>query len=875
MSVFHQAILRLVLIVSAVVWVGTATAAENQVFKAAEQEFLDGLYQRAEADFADFIQKYPASPRVADAVLYQAEARIKLGNFDGALNLLSTNQAQSGPLADWYLLCQGEALLAKGEYARAEADFSKLIQQFPGSPRRLTAIVNAALARMRLSKWTEVIDLLDQTNGTFQLVAGTNHANPDVIRGYLLLSEAQLAQNNPRAAEFALQALAASPLDPTNNWQRQYLLCRALAADRQLESALQDSTNLLLLADATAQSSLKAQSVAFQAGLFEGLGRREEAVLAYQKNVGAGIPKNHQQHALLKITQLSMDLGKAEDAAQFLQSFLTQFPTNECSDLALLTLGEVRLHQFQFLQATNQSALSTNAPALTNLLDQAVSAFQRFSSVFPRSALQGKAQLDLGWCYWVGTNLVESRAAFQRAVSLLPASPDQAQALFKLGDAEFQLTNYPAAISDYNRLVEAYHDSIEVRTNLCEPALYQIVRASQEANDLGSATNALAKLLNWFPEGLYASRALAFTGQQLGQHFPELARELYCSFAQNQTNSPLFPELQLAIARTYEAEEKWDDAIRQYDSLLVVPIDEEHQGRAEYFRARANDRAGHVDNAFLLFTNFVTRFPTNEYAPLAKWWVGDYFLGAGNFLEAESNYKDIFRNTNWAMLPIAFEARMMAGRAASLREGWDQAHSYFTGLANDRNCPADLRAKALFAYGDTLLTQGSTNSYREAFNVYDLICKSYPSNSIAALAWGQKAICLLQFAQFAQDFSSISNDFQQVLDAPQAGVMARSAAEVGLAVTLEKLADTLPDPDKTRVLNLALSHYTRVFYDNDFLREGEKPDPFWTRKAGMEVGRLAERLQLREQAINVYRRLEQMFPPLNLDDRVKALKTRA
>jgi hypothetical protein len=174
-----------------------------------------------------------------------------------------------------------------------------------------------------------------------------------------------------------------------------------------------------------------------------------------------------------------------------------------------------------------------------------------------------------------------------------------------------------------------------------------------------------------------------------------------------------------------------------------------------------------------------------------------------------------------------------------------------------------------------LLTQGSTNSYREAFNVYHLICQSYPSNSIAALAWGQKAICLLQFAQVAQDFSSVSNDFQQVLDSPQAGVMARSAAEVGLAVTLEKLADTLPDPDKTRVLNLALSHYTRVFYDNDFLREGEKPDPFWTRKAGMEVGRLAERLQLREQAINVYRRLEQMFPPLNLDDKIKALKTKA
>ena len=54
MSVVHRAILRLLLVVSGVVWVGTVAGAESQVFKAAEQEFVDGFYQRAETDFADF-----------------------------------------------------------------------------------------------------------------------------------------------------------------------------------------------------------------------------------------------------------------------------------------------------------------------------------------------------------------------------------------------------------------------------------------------------------------------------------------------------------------------------------------------------------------------------------------------------------------------------------------------------------------------------------------------------------------------------------------------------------------------------------------------------------------------------------------------------
>src|SRR5690348_8334181 len=101
-----KAILCLVLLGATAFWGRPAGAAEGQAFKAAEQEFADGFYQRAEADFADFIQKFPGSPRTSEAILYQAEARIKLGNYNGALSLLSAHRAQSGPLADWYLLCQ-------------------------------------------------------------------------------------------------------------------------------------------------------------------------------------------------------------------------------------------------------------------------------------------------------------------------------------------------------------------------------------------------------------------------------------------------------------------------------------------------------------------------------------------------------------------------------------------------------------------------------------------------------------------------------------------------------------------------------------------------------------------------------------------------
>jgi TolA-binding protein len=95
MSLVHRAILLPVVCLCCGLGPARAGAAETQLLKAAEQELADGLYQRAEADLAEFIQKNPGSPRLLEAILYQAEARTKLGNYDGALKLLSAYENQS------------------------------------------------------------------------------------------------------------------------------------------------------------------------------------------------------------------------------------------------------------------------------------------------------------------------------------------------------------------------------------------------------------------------------------------------------------------------------------------------------------------------------------------------------------------------------------------------------------------------------------------------------------------------------------------------------------------------------------------------------------------------------------------------------------
>ncbi len=849
-----------------------AAQPESRAFDAAVQKLGAGFYQQAEADFADFSRKYPSSPLVTEAVLFQAEARIKLGNHSGALELLTSHQALSGKRADEYVFWQAEALSQKGDLQGGADAFGKLARDFPDSPRRLEATVREAMTRARLSQWAQVLSLLQQTNGVFQTAVRANVTNEMVVRGYLLLSEAHLRNGEHAAAEEALRPLAGRPLNPQLDWQRRYLLCRVLSATGRAEPALEAATNLLALASSAGPGDFQAESFALYGQLLEAAGRSAEALAAYQRNLTSNIPPQWQRQAVAKVTELSLAINQVPQAMQALQKFIEQSPSSPCGDLTLLTLGELQLREHQLsLSLGSAAAFPTNAPVATNILQQALFHFQTLTNKFPQSPLVGKALLDIGWCFWLENRTEESRAAFESAVAHLSPSPEQAIAWFKLGDTRFRQADFTGAVNSYRAVIDRFASFPQVTNTLFESALYGIVRAGLAGADLPQATNALSKMLVWFPRGTHTDRAVLLAGQEVGQRDPAAARSLFSAVQEQSPNSPLSPELRLAIAHTYEQEDRWTEAIAQYTDWLGAFTNHSGQARAEYSRARACAKANQQTNAFGLFTNVLARFPQTEFAPLAQWWVaGYYYRVLGDLKAAEQNYQVIFQNTNWPVTELTFHARMMAGRVAFDRGGWNDARrDYFGKLINDTNCPPTLRAQAWIAFGDTLVTQDSTNKeadYRQALTAYEQVFSLCPSNQMAALAWGQKASCLLQCARSSEDYASVSNAFQQVLDAPQADAKARCIARVGIGTTLEKMAQLRVGAEQSQLLNLALSSYLDVFYETD------QPDPFWTREAGFKAAELAESLKMYREAANVYQRLQELFPPLRLEGRINNLR---
>ena len=115
--------------------------------------------------------------------------------------------------------------------------------------------------------------------------------------------------------------------------------------------------------------------------------------------------------------------------------------------------------------------------------------------------------------------------------------------------------------------------------------------------------------------------------------------------------------------------------------------------------------------------------------------------------------------------------------------------------------------------------------------------------------------------------------YQQVIDAANAGTAARSQAEVGLAVVLDKQSAKSADPEQAQLQKRALEHYLNVTYEKN-LRDGEKADPFWVRKAGSEAAKLAEELQLWKQAADLYEYLIKLLPAARPSLENKLLKAR-
>jgi len=856
------------------------TGAEKKAYDSAAEAFRIGFWDRAEVEFAEFIEKYPKSESLGDAILLQAQSQFQQEKFASVVALLIAREADAGTNADRFLYWTAEAQFRNGNYPAAATDFGKLARDFRTSSRRLDAAVGEAAARARLGEWATVLELLRKPEGVFRQSALGLTNNETVARGYLLQAEAHLAEKQYPEAEATLNQKIGTELKGELEWRRRNVLCRSFVGSNRPEDAERESVGLLAVAQEARRPDLVSESVVFRAEILEQLGRQSEAIAVLQRNLSTNSPVARQEQALAKVTNLALDQGQYEVALSTLQSFLNQFPNSTAAPVALLTLGEVRLKQQASLLATNQNGATT--VSASNQLPVALNSFDRLITVYSNSTLVGRAQLGRGWCYWMEEKYPESAAAFAAATEVLPVSEDLVVARFKLADALFQQKDFAGALTNYRSALQIVTNWPAANAELRLPALYQSLRASLALTNFVSAEQAVGEILQSDPKDPTTARSLLLVAQgHVDANQPAEAQPWFEEFVKLFPQSEWRPQVELLIARVLEQQSAWTNAIAAYEGWLTLFPSNSFRPQVEFQRALAVARSGNETNALNLFTNFVAQYRTDKLAPRAQWWVADYYFNRGDFAEAELDFKQLFQN--WKSSDLAYEARLMAGRAAMQWSGYPNAIEYFTGLTSDTNCPPGLWARAVLAYGSVLMKQPSATTnrlagYATALQVFGKIQERPTGDEFTAQAWGEIGNCYLQLATAdARNYDAASNAYQKVISLPAAGVAARSQAQCGLGLILEKLAETGNGGERKALLLRARDFYLDVALEKN-LREGEVADEYWVKKAGFEALRLLELMQGwptqdKDAIINFCRRMQQLLPVLNA--RLETIITRA
>ena len=201
---------------------------------------------------------------------------------------------------------------------------------------------------------------------------------------------------------------------------------------------------------------------------------------------------------------------------------------------------------------------------------------------------------------------------------------------------------------------------------------------------------------------------------------------------------------------------------------------------------------------------------------------------------------------------------MDAGRAAFERgqQGYRDATNYFVALVNDDRVPREIQAQAFFALGDTYRKAAedgvviATDPYGDAIIAFSRITNNFATNRQAASAMGRIGDCHLQRAGKNNDLKELelaAGAYQKAMTWPGAEAETRCLAEFALGDVRLKQGRAKE----------AAEHWSNILYP----KSAPEAEALKTiSAAGESLAKLREDQGEWAAAIQIYQRMQQMFP---------------
>jgi TolA-binding protein len=815
-----------------------ATVEENNLYRIAQAAYNDGIYDLAERQLAEFLQKFPDSER-ADAVALQlAQAQLNQGKWRDAVRTLQDALARwpAEKRPDGFRFWLGEALLRGEKYAEAEARYTEVLEKFPRSAYRTQAHYGSALAQFKQSKFDDAAE-------TLQRLVKLGPKGELAEETELLRGQIELARERFEQADGVFEATI-KKFPATRTFYRAHIwLAESLARRGQFDEALK---GYAVVVDAfkskpAAAKTEKRVDAQLAAEAWYGMGwvhwqqqNFDPAAAAFSSALTVAQTPELKRDALLKLGEAYVRAGKLADGVAKLKAFLQANPADPIADEVQMTVADLLFGNGEFAAALPEYA--------------------RLISQHPQSALRAKANFYAGACADKLSQPNDALKFFQQAFESA-GQTDTAmaeQALFKLGDVQFGLGRFTDAINSYQRLISSYPAS-----QLIDHALFQLGQSYQRTRNAEAAAVTYESLVEQFPHSVYAPEAQFQVGLiEVGLGNEEQARAAFTAVVEKFSPGEWADRAALANGESFYREGKYDEAIATFEKLIAAGLGTDLGERAFYNRGWCYLQQGQADKTLAEFTEFLKKFPQSQLAADVQFWVADYYMKQRDYIRSQENYQALVRDHPKSKL--AETAQYYAARSAYARQDYKAAIELYEALL--KTFPqSGWRCDARFGQGDALTELGQ---FDDALLVFDSLIKEFPDCYLLCEAQGRKGDCQFTLARFEDAGISYRNALTCAREADPA---TRYQIHYKIGQSQEK-AGKLAD---------AFEQYAKPLYESLAVPDPTAPrERFWTCKAGLAAAGIKEQQQQWREAIKLYERLLDLCPDLKplVEERIRKLR---
>ena len=675
------------LLFSPSLWAQPEPSAAVQAFSQALMLHQDGFYGQSALAFARYRQTYPTDSRVAEALFYEAEARLALGQTEEAAALLNLFAARypNHPLTYEAQLALGRYFYDTGAYEEARQAFGQALRA--GAPEELAAraLFWMAESAQRLGRPNEAI-------GHYRRLADTYRSSRWAPRALLAMAYTQVETGAYDEAARTFELLAARYPDAPEARHVGLALAQVyyeLGDYRRVVSEVERQLPDLKGNDLEQAWLLLAES-------YNQL-RDSENAIVYYRRVLERTNSPYYRRALYGLAWNYYHQGVYQWAADHFR---------QVREAARDSLA---------MRATYYEAVSRKRAQDPQ---QALSLFETVVHEWPNSPLAPYAQYERAMLYYEMRRWDEAHTAFDQLIRTYPNHALLGDALRMRGYTEIALGRFDAAFNSFDRAIALQAASPRLRTEIAFQQAWLRYRQGQYA----AASEAFWNLYQQDSRGEKAGDALFWAAEsfyQLGRL--DRAEALFREYLRTFPTGQHVEAAHYALGWTYFRQERYELAAQAFQRFLQVY---RRGDESVPYRLDALLRLGDSYYALKRYPEAIRyyRQAAAEGEDYALYQIGQAYYNASNHEEALRTFNQLL--TEHPDTPWREEALYQIGYIHFLNQRYDAAIAAYQRLiATAPNDP--LAAKAQYGIGDALFNAGRMEA---AVNAYKQVLERYPQS---------------------------------------------------------------------------------------------------------------------------------------------------